>query len=552
MYRAVWRWHFYAGLFTIPIIVMLCLSGIVWLFRPQINRALYGNLITVAVAADQVATASYADQLKAVQAAYPDASISAVEPPAKANRSTKFDLTTTDGKTLSVFVNPYTGSVIGQRDNGKDPTNIALKLHGSLMTASWLGSEKWGDRLIEIVASWSILLVATGVYLWWPRGKRLTLKGVLKPRFDEVGRRTFWRDVHAITGILFSFVTLFFLVTGLFWTGWWGTKIDVVADRFGAGKPAQVRNGVSSTTLEEIVESGKPAWSRSKVPVPLSGVATGGGGHAGHGGATGLEWDPTKGAPLDAVVAQAQNLGFPPGFAIYMPADATGSYAIANWPDIEGNPNQRASASQDAYFDQYTGEVLGNYKETQYGAFAKLSDLGISLHEGRQFGVWNQLGTLVATLAILLSSATSIVMWRKRRPVGLGAPPKVENRRATWTVGAFAAVLGIIFPPLGLTLVAVLLLDLLVVNRLPALARAFGTAAPVGKPVAVSPGEPPAAAVDSADAAAPLKVRTISPGGVAAQANGQGAGPASSNGEGMDGPSTCAGEDTGDRPVFPL
>ena len=47
LYRAVWRWHFYAGLFTIPVIVMLCLTGTVYLFKPQIEGVLYGHLMHV-------------------------------------------------------------------------------------------------------------------------------------------------------------------------------------------------------------------------------------------------------------------------------------------------------------------------------------------------------------------------------------------------------------------------------------------------------------------------------------------------------------------------
>ena len=29
----------------------------------------------------------------------------------------------------------------------------------------------WASCLIEIVAGWAIVLVGTGVFLWWPRGK---------------------------------------------------------------------------------------------------------------------------------------------------------------------------------------------------------------------------------------------------------------------------------------------------------------------------------------------------------------------------------------------
>ena len=36
-YRAVWRWHFYAGLFCIPFVVVLSISGSVYLFKQEIE-----------------------------------------------------------------------------------------------------------------------------------------------------------------------------------------------------------------------------------------------------------------------------------------------------------------------------------------------------------------------------------------------------------------------------------------------------------------------------------------------------------------------------------
>jgi hypothetical protein len=47
LFRAVWRWHFYAGLLVIPILAMLSLTGIVYLFKPQIDSVFYGNQIHV-------------------------------------------------------------------------------------------------------------------------------------------------------------------------------------------------------------------------------------------------------------------------------------------------------------------------------------------------------------------------------------------------------------------------------------------------------------------------------------------------------------------------
>src|SRR6266436_8892492 len=38
VYRAVWRWHFYAGIFCIPLVIWLACTGSIYLFKPQIER----------------------------------------------------------------------------------------------------------------------------------------------------------------------------------------------------------------------------------------------------------------------------------------------------------------------------------------------------------------------------------------------------------------------------------------------------------------------------------------------------------------------------------
>ena len=38
LYRTIWRWHFYAGLFVIPFILVLSATGAAYLFKPQLDR----------------------------------------------------------------------------------------------------------------------------------------------------------------------------------------------------------------------------------------------------------------------------------------------------------------------------------------------------------------------------------------------------------------------------------------------------------------------------------------------------------------------------------
>ncbi|MDQ3761532.1 MAG: PepSY domain-containing protein [Actinomycetota bacterium] len=468
LYRAVWRWHFYAGLFAIPVIVLLCLSGIVYLFKPQIYGLMYGELQTVAPAER---TVSYQQQRDVVEQAYPGATVTAILTPSQPSRSTQFDLTSAEGKALSVFVNPYSGEVLGHRDNAKDIVKISLALHGSLMTASWLGDETYGDRFIEIVAGWSIVLLVTGVYLWWPRGQRRGLRGVLLPRFHLRGKRMLWRDIHAVTGILFSFVTMFFLVTGMAWTGWWGPKyLTAASDRFEVGSNG-VYDGASSKTVGEKLPNGQSPWALGNLPLAASDTS-----HRGHATGGELRWDPRDGAPLDAVVASAQQLGVPHGFTVTPPEDATGSYMIAYWEDGDMEPNRSATDMRVAYIDQYTAQPLADYDFGDLGPVAQATNFGIALHEGRQWGLVNQLMTLAGALAILISVASAMVMWRKRRPKGLGSPRKESNRKLGFSVVVIMIALGALFPLLGLSMLAILALEFLVIRRVPRLARIFGTA----------------------------------------------------------------------------
>jgi len=474
LFRAVWRWHFYAGLLVIPIIVILSPSGIVYLFKPQIDSVFYGHVRNVD---GRGPTLSYARQLAAVKNALPGASVTSVAPPPNARRSTQFGVTTKTGGDWAVFVDPYTGKVLGHRDNRRYLPTIALDLHGSLLTSRFMDEEgTWGDRVIELATSWAVVLVITGMYLWWPRGRRRSLRQALTPRWRARSLRVRWRDVHAVTGVAFSFVFLFFLVTGLAWSGVWGEKYNEIATKVGSSYPPGTFDGVPSRKVEDVVKGGKPAWAAASLPVPPS-VGGGRPGHTGHNDHARLQtirWNPKDGAPLDAVVARAQQMGMAPGTIITFPADKTSSYAVSLFPDNDVEPNQNALKERFAFVDQYTAKPVGDFRYGQFGAMAKATDLGIAVHEGRQFGIYSQLFALFGTLALLLSCATAIVMWRKRRPKGIGAPRRAPNRKLGAGVIAITLGLGVLFPLLGLSILVLLLVDFVLVKRIPPLRRALG------------------------------------------------------------------------------
>lgn len=68
-YRVVWRWRFYAGLFVVPFLVMLSVTGIIYLFKPQLDRLMYRNLMYVSPQSQAAAS----EQLAAVRRVFPHA-----------------------------------------------------------------------------------------------------------------------------------------------------------------------------------------------------------------------------------------------------------------------------------------------------------------------------------------------------------------------------------------------------------------------------------------------------------------------------------------------
>ncbi|MEQ4596989.1 MAG: PepSY domain-containing protein, partial [Methylobacteriaceae bacterium] len=48
VYRAVWRWHFYAGLLCLPFLILLSATGALYLFKAEINATVFAHRTVVA------------------------------------------------------------------------------------------------------------------------------------------------------------------------------------------------------------------------------------------------------------------------------------------------------------------------------------------------------------------------------------------------------------------------------------------------------------------------------------------------------------------------
>jgi uncharacterized iron-regulated membrane protein len=112
--------------------------------------------------------------------------------------------------------------------------------------------------------------------------------------------------------------------------------------------------------------------------------------------------------------------------------------------------------SRTLHIDQYSGAMLANSGWEEFGAVPRAVELGIALHEGRLFGLPNQLLMLFAALTAILLPVTGLVMWWRRRPQGrLGAPAMPQLRFMPGLL-AIIVLLGLAFPLVGVSLTVVL------------------------------------------------------------------------------------------------
>ncbi|WP_035052707.1 PepSY-associated TM helix domain-containing protein [Andreprevotia chitinilytica] len=451
-YTLAWRWHFYAGLFVVPVLLMLALTGIVYLFKSQLDVLMYRQQLIVAA---QGKTVSADAQLATVKTAYPGLPVKKFVPPPAADRSSAFTLARADGGTQTIYVDPYRNTVLGEMDDSNNLQAIARKLHGKLL----LG--KAGDFVVEMAASWALVLLVSGLYLWWPRGGGIW--GTLLPRL-RASKRIFWRDLHAVAGFWGALLLAFMLLSGLPWSGIWGAQYAKVWSRF----PAQMWDDVPKSnqlaaSLNTDADKSVP-WAVENTPLPQSHAEHSGEHH--HDGASSAT-PITSNVTLAQLQALGERAGLPGGYSISLPGSADGVYTLSVFPD---DPRQE----QTIHVDQYSGKVLAQTGWRDYGLVPRAVEMGVALHEGKFFGLANQLLMLCACLFVILMCVTGSVMWWQRRPTGRLGAPTTPRQLPRWKTGtAIFVALAVLFPTVGISIMVILLADLLVLRRLVPLKRAI-------------------------------------------------------------------------------
>jgi len=441
----LWKWHVIAGLITLPFMLLLAITGTIYLFKDNVNHQLYNTLIFAkqpsVLTGSNRAVLPLTAQLSAANNSLTQnqqgklVKVDTVILSSSTDQNTEFSVTGKGRSSDSVYVNQYSGNVTGQL-NHKDTFMFTVrKLHGELLLS------KLGTLTVELVASWFIVLILSGLYIWWPK-QGIGFAGFFTIRIKR-GSRIFWRDIHAVMGFWLSAFMLIILAGGMPWTDVFGSQLKWIQSQTHTGYPMHWRN---SKGLESTLNvTGILSAEILNAEISTTELATNE-----HSQVTNPYTKKLNITDIAAIAEQQQLKG---KITINFPQSEMGVYTVTN----------RALYLDDQqvlHIDQYSGQIIKKLTWHDVGALMNLRQIFMRLHQG-EYGLVNWSVLLAVALLLSLSTIGSVVSYIKRKPKGEWGIPKVPER---FKVGKRLVVsillLGIVFPMFGASLLIIGLFEL--------------------------------------------------------------------------------------------
>ena len=273
---------------------------------------------------------------------------------------------------LEAFLHPYTGQLIEVAEPYGTYSfwRIVIDLHMNLL----LG--KVGSQLVRYGTLVFLLMLISGIVLWWPKNKP-ALKQRYKFRWKDT---TKWKrknyDLHNVLGFYASWVVVFMAITGLVWSFGWFSK----------GLYFALSGGETRTEL--------PA---AKSPQPSTDAQIG---------------------PLFARFQREQPAADRQARSIYLsyPSDTAGYFQVVTEYDPAGLVE---TDNHSFYYERATGKLarqgLGWEGLPRQNAGDWVSDFNGQIHYGSLFGLPSKVLVFFACLIVASLPVTGFLVWWGRR-----------------------------------------------------------------------------------------------------------------------------------------
>lgn len=277
---------------------------------------------------------------------------------------------------LTVMINPYTGQIIEQFNRRQTFLYSVEMFHRYLLG----GKNSVGDWVISISTLFFLVILITGVILWWPKTKAI-MKQRLKIKWGGNGKRL-TNDLHIVTGFYTSIFLIIISASGLVMTFKW-----------------------ANNTLFFVTGSKVVAKEDTKAPLSV--------------------YQPGVKAllPEAAAVSLNDKLAKAESYTVKLPRDtaATYSFSVLKEGSVE-------LATDIYYVDQYNGKIAGSVIYADKSLGQRIRGVIKPIHTGSIYGWPTKILAFIISLVSLIFPVTGVMMWLNR--IGVGKKKKKKLVRS--------------------------------------------------------------------------------------------------------------------------
>ncbi|MDR6159309.1 putative iron-regulated membrane protein [Chryseobacterium sp. SLBN-27] len=368
--------HLWFGLSIGIIVFIVSLSGTLYVFKDEIQNQLRKNVIFLnAETVSQKPLPINVLKEKVTLTLKEQYPVTSMEIPLDKNRSYEFLFYEKDKNAWNyfdevkinklVYVNPYNGEILGVYNEKYDVFPILKSIHWSLLLKT-----DWGKYVVGIPVVLFIIMLITGIILWWPKNKNAR-KGRFRFNWKNI---TTWKrknyDLHNILGFYASFIALILSISGIYFSFPWVKNVFnlVLSGSIELPKEKEIKSPDSVLSVNKsafditALETKKLYSSSSSFRIPLNGKNK-------------------KGKELKNIPVTVYG--------------ENGSFAIRN----------------QVVFDKYSGKLLLNKPHQQLTNAEKYANANYDIHTGSYFGIFGKIIWFITGLICTSLPVTGFLIW---------------------------------------------------------------------------------------------------------------------------------------------
>lgn len=273
-----------------------------------------------------------------------------------------------------LYLNPYTGDILGKQLQGQSFFEVVLNLHMNLL----LG--EIGASIVKYATLIFLIIIISGLYLWWPKKR----KGLKQRLTFDWKKTTKWKrknfDLHSVLGFYALWITLFSVITALAWLFPWMDKAIYTTATLGE----TYKEYVEVYSISDSTFSGQANIDNFVFAQALN----------------------TYGKPFESVW-------------FYLPQSEKETYSVY----VNPHPSKWHTA-EEFYFDQRTGQLLKQVNDKNMTNGEIIRDMYYDIHIGKILGLPGQLLMFFASMIVASLPITGFYIWYGRRRKKVNANSK--------------------------------------------------------------------------------------------------------------------------------